>query len=92
MLKLEPADIAEQLSLLEYKLYTKITPQECITYSKSQAGKTGKCVPGLTQFCATHDKVAEWVQGSILANDALGRRADTVDFWIKVAEVGSSLF
>lgn len=86
LLRLDPADIAEQLALIEFKLYAKITPQECIRYAKTQ---TGKSVVNLTTFCATHDTVAAWVQSTILSNDALGRRADTVDFWIKVAEVWS---
>nr|GAT61374.1 predicted protein [Mycena chlorophos] len=83
LLRLDPSDIAEQLALLEFKLYVKITVQECIAYSKTQ---TGKKVERLTAFCSTHDKLAAWVKTSILTNDALGKRADTVDFWIKVAE------
>ncbi|KAJ6623083.1 ras guanine nucleotide exchange factor domain-containing protein [Mycena sp. CBHHK59/15] len=83
LLRLDPADIAEQLSLLEFKFYVKLTPQECISYAKTQVGKM---VENLCTFCATHDKLAAWVKTSILTNDALGKRADTVDFWIKVAE------
>ncbi|KAK7063870.1 ras guanine nucleotide exchange factor domain-containing protein [Favolaschia claudopus] len=83
LLRLDPADIAEQLALLEFKLYAKLTPHECISYAKTQ---TGKKVENLTTFCATHDKLAAWVKTSILTNEALGKRADTVDFWIKVAE------
>ncbi|KAJ7508677.1 ras guanine nucleotide exchange factor domain-containing protein [Mycena galericulata] len=83
LLRLDPADIAEQLALLEFKLYVKLTAQECISYAKTQ---TGKPVENLCTFCATHDKLAAWVKTSILTNEALGKRADTVDFWIKVAE------
>ncbi|KAJ7109784.1 ras guanine nucleotide exchange factor domain-containing protein [Mycena epipterygia] len=83
LLRLDPADIAEQLALLEFKLYAKLTPQECISYAKTQTGKT---VENLCTFCSTHDKLAAWVKTSILTNEALGKRADTVDFWIKVAE------
>ncbi|KAJ6523591.1 ras guanine nucleotide exchange factor domain-containing protein [Mycena capillaripes] len=83
LLRLDPTDIAEQLALLEFKLYVKLTAQECISYAKVQAGKQ---VENLTTFCSTHDKLAAWVKTSILTNEALGKRADTVDFWIKVAE------
>ncbi|KAJ7024347.1 ras guanine nucleotide exchange factor domain-containing protein [Mycena alexandri] len=83
LLRLDPTDIAEQLALLEFKLYVKLTAQECISYAKTQ---TGKQVENLCKFCATHDKLAAWVKTSILTNEALGKRADTVDFWIKVAE------
>ena len=84
LLKLDPVDIAEQLALLEFILFIKITPQECLTYAKIQKGEP---VARLQDFCSTHDKLGSWVKNSILTNDILGKRADTVDFWIKVAEV-----
>ncbi|KAF8204304.1 ras guanine nucleotide exchange factor domain-containing protein [Mycena galopus ATCC 62051] len=83
LLRIDPTDIAEQLALLEFKLYAKLTAHECISYAKTQ---TGKKVENLCTFCATHDKLAAWVKTSILTNEALSKRADTVDFWIKVAE------
>ncbi|KAK7465269.1 hypothetical protein VKT23_005248 [Stygiomarasmius scandens] len=99
LLRLDCTDVAEQLSLLEYRLYAKITPQECLALAKCRPpqapGVTGlgsnpppkSCsTTNLTNFCATHDKLAAWVTSTILNNDQLSRRADTVDFWIKVAE------
>ncbi|CAK5280368.1 unnamed protein product [Mycena citricolor] len=78
-----PQDIAEQLTLLEFRLYAKVTIQECLHYAKTQSGKT---VENLTNFCSTHDKLASWIKASILLNDQLKKRAETIDFWIKVAE------
>jgi son of sevenless len=82
--RLDPTDVAEQLSLIEWNLYSKITPQECLSYAKTQKGKA---VANLNAFCGTHDKLAAWVQSSILYTGALGKRAEMVDFWIKIAEV-----
>lgn len=81
LLRLDPTDLAEQLSLFEYTLYSKVTPQDCLLYAKSP-----QLAPNLNNFCATHDKLATWVTFSVLNNDALGKRADTIDFWIKVSE------
>ncbi|KAK0481525.1 ras guanine nucleotide exchange factor domain-containing protein [Armillaria novae-zelandiae] len=81
LLRLDPTDLAEQLSLFEYTLYSKVTPQECMVYAKSP-----QLALNLNAFCATHDKLASWVTFSVLNNEALGKRADTIDFWIKVAE------
>lgn len=86
LLKLHTTDVAEQLSLLEFKLYANITPQECIRHASTPS--TGS-KSNLAVFCSTHDKLAAWVKTSILNNNALGKRADTVDFWIRVAEVSS---
>ncbi|KAL0576874.1 hypothetical protein V5O48_005109 [Marasmius crinis-equi] len=83
LLRMDSADVAEQLCLLEFKLYHQIAPQECIRYAKIQ---TGKSVEHLSAFCSTHDKIAAWVTNSVLDCSILARRADTVDFWIKVAE------
>ncbi|KAF8079044.1 ras guanine nucleotide exchange factor domain-containing protein [Lyophyllum atratum] len=82
LLKLDPVDIAEQLTLLESKRYVKVTPQDCLRHGSKQAS----CESNLATFCSTHDKVVAWVKISILGHDALGKRADTIEFWIKVAE------
>lgn len=81
---MDPVDIAEQLTLLEFSLYVEISPQECLAYAKTQSGPT---VAKLIEFCGTYDKLASWVKSSVLNNDTLSKRADLVDFWIKVAEV-----
>ena len=74
--------MAEQLALFEFQRYNKVTPQECLRHA------TGKQHTGnLFSFCSTHDKLVFWVKASVLENDALGKRTDTIDFWIKVAEV-----
>lgn len=81
---MDPTDLAQQLTLLEYRLYSKIRPQECLNWGKVQKGES---VKNLISFCATHDKLAAWVKLSILSNDGLGKRADSIDMWIKIAEV-----
>ncbi|KAG5645359.1 hypothetical protein DXG03_006421 [Asterophora parasitica] len=82
LLKLDPVDIAEQLTLLESRRYIKVTPHDCLCHNGTQLPEAN----GLALFCSTHDQVVSWVKVSILSNDALGKRADTIEFWIKVAE------
>jgi son of sevenless-like protein len=89
LLKFVPKIIADQLTVYEFGLYAKITPQQCLTFVKS---RTGDDVAKLRDFCSTHDKLDAWVKLSILNNDAAGKRAQTVDFWIKVAEACLFLF
>jgi son of sevenless-like protein len=83
LLKLDPKIIADQLTVYEFCLYSKITPQQCLSYVKT---RTGNDVAKLRDFCSTHDKLGAWVKMSILNGQAAGKRAHTVDFWIKVAE------
>jgi son of sevenless-like protein len=87
LLKIDAGDIAEQLTLTIYDLYRKILPHECITYAKAQKGPG---VANLREFCASHDKTSCWVQMSILTIETMKKRAETVDYWIKVAEVSSN--
>ncbi|KAG2022767.1 cell division control protein 25 [Coprinopsis cinerea AmutBmut pab1-1] len=84
LLRMDPSDIAEQLTLYEYNRYSTITPRECLAYVRTQKGDS---VMHLNAFCATYDQLAGWVKLSILNNDAIAKRAATIDFWIKVAEV-----
>ncbi|KXN88925.1 Cell division control protein 25 [Leucoagaricus sp. SymC.cos] len=83
LLKIEAVDIAEQLTVILYDLYRKILPHECITYARSQKAPG---VANLREFCASHNKVSFWVQVSILTIETMKKRAETVDYWIKVAE------
>ncbi|KAF4612001.1 hypothetical protein D9613_004145 [Agrocybe pediades] len=88
LLKLSPTALAEQLALYEHSFYVKITPQECLSYAKTQKGES---VRRLVDFCSTHDKLAGWVKGSVLTTEVLLKRAETIDFWVKVAEKSRSL-
>lgn len=83
LLRLYTADVAEQLTILEFKLYANVTPQECIRHANAPSTRSSS---HLSVFCSTHDKLAAWVKTSILSNNALGKRANIIDFWIKVAE------
>lgn len=83
ILKIEAADLAEQLTVILFEMYRKILPQECIMYARSHNG------PGTTnlrEYCAVHDRVVSWVQKSILDTGVIKKRAEIVDYWIKVAD------
>lgn len=84
LLRVDPSVLADQLSLLEYDLYGKITPLECLTYVRKQ---TGPDIQNLLSFCSTYDKLGSWVKMSILSMNAITKRGQTIDHWIKVAEV-----
>ena len=84
LVRMDPLEVAQHLSLLESDLYRKIRPQECFLWAKI---KEGDAVKNMHSFCATHDRLADWVKYSILEVSVLGKRANVVDFWVRVAEV-----
>jgi son of sevenless-like protein len=88
LVRMDPLEVAQHLSLLESDLYRKIRPQECFLWSKI---KEGDVVKNIHSFCAAHDRLADWVKCSILEVSVLGKRANVVDFWVRVAEKCRSL-
>ena len=85
LLRLDPTLLAENLCLYESTLYSKIRIQECLEWIRTRSGDP---VANLLAFCGTYDRLASWVKYSVLWASNLNQRADLVDFWIKVAEVG----
>ncbi len=84
LVRMDALELAQHLSLFESEPYRKMRPQECFLWSKI---KEGEVVKNIHAFCATHNKLADWVKCSILEVSTLGKRANVVDFWIRVAEV-----
>jgi len=76
--KMDTQDVAQQLTLIEHRLYAKVRAQECWEW-----GRTGG---QLHDFMSTHDKLASWVKMSILNLHHVVKRAEMVDFWITCAE------
>lgn len=87
LLRIDSATLARQLTLYEARFYLKVRPHECFTWSATQQGDT---VQNLRTFVSTSDKLAAWVKMSILVDDTRRKRADTIEQWIKVAQVSQA--
>lgn len=72
-------ELAQQLCLLEHRLYAKIRVQDCWAWRRTSSA--------LSDFCSTHEKLATWVRKSIEKVDGARKKAETIDFWIHCAEV-----
>ncbi|KAI0756519.1 ras GEF [Daedaleopsis nitida] len=88
LLRMDTSLLAEHLCVLDQKLYSKIRPHECMNWVKTQ---TGNSVKNLAAFNAYHEKLGAWVKLSILSMEGLGKRAETIDFWVKIAEKCKSM-
>ncbi|KAF9654172.1 ras GEF [Thelephora ganbajun] len=78
LVKMDTQEVAQQLTLIEHRLYAKIRVQECWEW--------GRAGGPLHDFMSTHDKLASWVKMSILNLRHVAKRAEMVDFWITCAE------
>ncbi|KAI0375492.1 ras GEF [Pilatotrama ljubarskyi] len=83
LLRMDTLLLAEHLCMHEQKLYAKIRISDCLNWVKSQ---TGNGVKNLVAFNGFNDKLGAWVKMSILNTEGMGKRSDTIEFWIKVAE------
>ncbi|KZW00495.1 ras GEF [Exidia glandulosa HHB12029] len=82
VLNIDATVLAQQLTVHEAFLFSRIRPQELVRYTKDQKG------PGtvhLRAFCGTSDKLAALVKSTVLELDALDKRVDALEYWIKVA-------
>ncbi|KZT72955.1 ras GEF [Daedalea quercina L-15889] len=83
VVRLEPMAIARQLCLHEHRLYAKLELRECMHWMTPSAADG---IPNLTALCMARARLTGWVRTSLLGVDGLSRRAEMLEFWIRVAE------
>ncbi|KAI0673621.1 ras GEF [Trametes maxima] len=83
LLRMDTLLLAEHLCMHEQRIYAKIRVSECLNWVKSQSGNN---VKNLASFSAFSEKLGSWIKMSILNTEGMGKRSDTIEFWIKVAE------
>ncbi|KAH9858290.1 ras GEF [Lenzites betulinus] len=88
LLRMDTLHLAEHLCMQGQRLYSKIRVSEYLNWVKMSVGNG---VKNLAAFNAFHDKLCAWIKSSILNTESTGKRTDTIEFWIKVAEKCKSL-
>ncbi|TFY55626.1 hypothetical protein EVJ58_g8131 [Rhodofomes roseus] len=81
--RLEPMAVAKQLCVHEHRLYAKLEARECLHWMNPGEADG---IPNLTAFCMARARLTGWVRASLLGVDGLSRRAEMLEFWIRVAE------
>jgi hypothetical protein len=90
LLDIDPLETARQLSLLEMKTYLHIEPIELLTrtFPKRYLQSFAK---NIKKMVLMSSKITEWVICTILQSIDLKRRALTLQYFIRVAEVSCIL-
>ncbi|KAI0778672.1 ras GEF [Trametes elegans] len=83
LLRMDTVLLAEHLCMHEQRLYSKIRVLDCLNWVKSLSGNGTR---NLMAFNSFNDKLCSWVKMSILNTEGMGKRSDTIEYWIKVAE------
>lgn len=84
LMDLSPVEIARQITLIEYDLYCKIKPWECINQAWTKPTKNEKA-PNIMEMIRRFNQVSRWVATSILQEQTPKDRAEVMSHFIDVA-------
>lgn len=88
MLDIDPIELARQITLLQNGLFCQIEPYEIMGQrfkKKSESAHIKATIHKNTQ-------ITSWISDSILAEVDVKKRANVLKYWIKVADVSSSVY
>ncbi|CCM04907.1 uncharacterized protein FIBRA_07104 [Fibroporia radiculosa] len=89
LLDIEPVEIARQLTLMEFAMYKKIRPMECLLRSKET--KPGRNSDNFSSIIQLSNKIAHWVAETVLEKEDPRERANIIKHFISTAENYSSM-
>ncbi|KAI9243744.1 ras guanine nucleotide exchange factor domain-containing protein [Phascolomyces articulosus] len=84
LLDVHPLELARQLTIMDFGLYRSIQPSECLDKAWSSSDKSKGI--HIRQSIEYNNQVTLWVSDSILCQNDIKKRSNTVKYWIQVAE------
>lgn len=90
LLETDALELARQLSIMDFKLYSNIRPIECLSkaFSRDDAN-TAVNVKQSIDYC---NRLTAWVTGSILAYEEAKKRVVIIKYWAQVANVSTTIY
>lgn len=88
LLDTDPLELARQLSLVDFKLYSSIRPIECL--NKAWSRDDADLAVHVKQSIDYCNRLTSWVTGSILEHDEVKKRVTVIKHWTQVADVSQS--
>ncbi|KAF7725698.1 hypothetical protein EC973_009415 [Apophysomyces ossiformis] len=84
-LEIDPLELARQLTIMDFRLYSCIKPVECLdkNWGKGDSEHIAANVKASIEYS---NQVTAWVTDSILSKEEVKRRAAVAKHWIYVAE------
>ncbi|KAI8641390.1 ras guanine nucleotide exchange factor domain-containing protein [Parasitella parasitica] len=88
ILDLDPLELARQMTIMDFRLYNKIKPVECLDKNWGKPDTDQKHIAANVRASIEHsNQITAWVTDSILSNNGdPKKRAYVVRHWIYVAE------
>jgi RasGEF domain/RasGEF N-terminal motif len=86
LLDVDSLELARQLTIIDFKLYSAIRPIECLDKAWSRDDETGKTASNIKASILFCNQVTAWVSDSILSQHEAKKRAAILKHWVQVAE------
>ncbi|KAI8339106.1 ras guanine nucleotide exchange factor domain-containing protein [Chlamydoabsidia padenii] len=88
LLDIEPIELARQLTIMDFKMYSSIRPIECLDKAWSRetpddVAPTAINIRASIEYC---NQVTSWVSDAILSQNDIKKRSNLIKFWVQVAE------
>ncbi|GAA5851116.1 hypothetical protein JCM9279_000329 [Rhodotorula babjevae] len=81
---IEPLELARQLTIMDGRLFQRITAQECL--GKAWPKQFGNDAPNISAMIDMSNAVTRWVIETILSQDDLKKRASIIKHYVALAE------
>lgn len=78
-------EMARQLTIMDFKLYSSIRPIECLDKAWSREDDTiASNIRASIEYC---NQITSWVSDVILSQQDMKKRSVMIKYWVQVAEV-----
>ncbi|RCI04084.1 hypothetical protein CU098_000347, partial [Rhizopus stolonifer] len=86
LLELDPLELARQMTIMDFKLYNRIKPVECLDKNWGKPDSENHIAANIKASIEHSNQVTAWVTDSILSKEEVKKRAVVMKHWISVAE------
>ncbi|CAO3594389.1 unnamed protein product [Absidia cylindrospora] len=88
LLDLDPTELARQLTLMDFKMYSSIRTIECLdkSWSRETPGDTVPIAVNIRSSIEYCNQITSWVSDAILSQNDIKKRSNLIKFWAQVAE------
>ncbi|KAG0786214.1 hypothetical protein G6F62_008052 [Rhizopus arrhizus] len=86
LLELDPQELARQMTIMDFRLYNRIKPVECLDKNWGKPDCEVHIAANIKALIEHSNQVTAWVTDSILTREEVKKRATVLKYWICVAE------
>ncbi|KAG2214274.1 hypothetical protein INT47_000830 [Mucor saturninus] len=83
LLDIDYIEMARQLTMMDFKMYSAIKPVECLNKAWSRDSNTAANIQASIDYC---NQVTTWVSDEILTPSEVKKRSTLIKYWVNVAE------